>query len=104
MMSSTKEYLTRYVGIINFSSPVLIVRDPELLKKLYVKEFETFPEHRSFIPKEADPLWSKNLFAMEGGDDWHNLRSTLSPSFTSSKMKAMFGLMRECSHQFQSTF
>ncbi|KAF5285375.1 hypothetical protein FQR65_LT13265 [Abscondita terminalis] len=94
----------RYFGIYNFQDPLLLIRDPELIKKIFVKEFETFPEHRNFIAEGVDPLWSKNLFAMKGGKNWHELRSTLSPSFTTSKMKMMFSLMRDCSKQFTNYF
>ncbi|KAF5285373.1 hypothetical protein FQR65_LT13263 [Abscondita terminalis] len=94
----------RYVGIYKFQTPVLFLRDPELIKKVLVKDFEFFPEHVPFLPEEVDPLWNKNLFAVKGGENWHDLRSTLSPSFTSSKMKAMFGLMKECSQQFSKYF
>ncbi|KAK5640999.1 hypothetical protein RI129_009546 [Pyrocoelia pectoralis] len=90
----------RYVGMYSFTTPSLMIKDPDLIKKIMVKEFETFPEHRPFLPSDTDPLWSNNLFAMEGGEKWHQLRSTLSPSFTSSKMKAMFVLMKECSKEF----
>ncbi|KAK5641054.1 hypothetical protein RI129_009601 [Pyrocoelia pectoralis] len=90
----------RYVGMYSFTTPSLMVKDPELIKKIMVKEFETFPEHRSFIPSDVDPLWSNNLFAMKGGEKWYQLRSTLSPSFTGSKIKAMFILMKECSKEF----
>ncbi|KAF5306332.1 hypothetical protein FQA39_LY09030 [Lamprigera yunnana] len=94
----------RYVGIFSFSTPALLINDPNLMKRIMVKEFETFPEHRRFFPTDVDPLWNKNLFAMKGGEEWHDLRSTLSPSFTSSKMKAMFVLMKECSKQFSNYF
>ncbi|KAF5285372.1 hypothetical protein FQR65_LT13262 [Abscondita terminalis] len=94
----------RYVGIYKFQTPILLVRDPELIKKIYIKDFDTFPEHRPFLPEEVDPLWSNNLFAIRGGEKWHALRTTLSPSFTSSKMKIMFGLMRDCSQQFTKYF
>ncbi|KAB0793924.1 hypothetical protein PPYR_13544 [Photinus pyralis] len=94
----------RYFGLYNLGSTSLVIRDPELIKKIAVKEFETFPEHKPFIPSDVDPLWSNNLFAMEGGEKWHQLRSTLSPSFTSSKMKAMFVLMKECTKEFINYF
>lgn len=48
------------------SSPTLMIRDPELIKRITVKEFDTFPEHRSFIPDDVDPLWNNNLFAIKG--------------------------------------
>ncbi|KAF5285374.1 hypothetical protein FQR65_LT13264 [Abscondita terminalis] len=94
----------RYVGMYNFGVPSLLIRDPNLIKQIFVKDFETFPQHRAFLPEGVDPLWSNNLFAMKGGENWHDLRSTLSPSFTTSKMKAMFGLMRDCSKQFTDYF
>ncbi|KAF5288514.1 hypothetical protein FQA39_LY15382 [Lamprigera yunnana] len=94
----------RYVGMYTFAKPSLLLRDPNLIKQILVKEFDTFPEHVPIVPTDVDPLWSKNLFAMEGGEEWHQLRSTLSPSFTSSKMKSMFLLMKECTKQFSNYF
>ena len=34
------------------------------------------------------------------GDKWHEMRATLSPSFTSSKMKNLFCLIEECARNF----
>lgn len=44
----------------------MILRDPELIKQIGVRDFEAFPEHTTFAPEESDPLWAKNLFAMPG--------------------------------------
>ncbi|KAF2899555.1 hypothetical protein ILUMI_06629 [Ignelater luminosus] len=90
----------RYVGLYQFAAPFLLIRDPDLIKRITVKEFDVFPEHKTFAPDGVDPLWSKNLFAIKGLSKWQHMRSTLSPSFTSSKMKMMFHLMKSCSHQF----
>ncbi|KAB0804062.1 hypothetical protein PPYR_02096 [Photinus pyralis] len=90
----------RYIGLHNYTKPSLFVMDPQLIKQILVKEFETFPEHLQFIPTDVDPLWNNNLFAMPGGEKWHQLRSILSPAFTSSKLKAMFILMKECCNGF----
>ncbi|KAF5308069.1 hypothetical protein FQR65_LT06444 [Abscondita terminalis] len=91
---------SRYVGMLNFTTPTLMIRDPDLLKQIFVKDFEVFPDHRPFIESDVDPVWSKNLFAMPGDQKWHEMRATLSPSFTSSKMRAMFVLMKECAKDF----
>ncbi|KAF2899545.1 hypothetical protein ILUMI_06619 [Ignelater luminosus] len=90
----------RYVGFYQFTTPVLLIRDPDLIKQITVKDFDVFPEHRTFASDEVDPLWSRNLFAIQGLTRWQHMRSTLSPSFTSSKMKMMFNLMKDCSKQF----
>lgn len=46
--------------------PTLIIRDPELIKQVGVKDFDHFVDHRSLISENGDPLWSKNLFALKG--------------------------------------
>lgn len=49
-----------------FNSPTLVIRDPELIKQILVKDFDHFLDHKPFIDPEGDPLWSNNLFAMRG--------------------------------------
>nr|CAI5847744.1 unnamed protein product [Callosobruchus analis] len=83
--------------------PTLYIRDLELLKQLCVKDFDHFVEHRSFVPDNCDPLWDKNLFALKG-QRWKEMRPILSPSFTSSKMRAMFVLMSDCAKRFVKFF
>ncbi|XP_071571194.1 cytochrome P450 9e2-like [Temnothorax nylanderi] len=87
----------KYVGLMEFGKPGVLVRDPELIKDIMVKEFESFPDHRSFIDASVEPLFGKNILSLRG-DRWREMRNTLSPSFTASKMKFMFDLISECSH------
>lgn len=56
----------RYIGIYQFTRPSLIIRDPELIKELTVKDFDHFTDHRAFGNTEIEPLWSSNLFALQG--------------------------------------
>ncbi|XP_063916423.1 cytochrome P450 9e2-like [Zophobas morio] len=93
----------RYFGIYQFLRPALMLRDPELIKQITVKDFEHFLDHVGFIDPEADPLFGKNLFALRGMQ-WREMRSTLSPSFTSNKMKYMFSLMSQNGEQFVNHF
>uniref|UniRef100_A0A1Y1L0G7 Cytochrome P450 n=1 Tax=Photinus pyralis TaxID=7054 RepID=A0A1Y1L0G7_PHOPY len=91
---------SRYSGMYQFRIPVLLIRDPELVKQVTIKDFDVFPEHTRVIPLDAEPLFSKNLFNMLHDEGWHDMRATLSPTFTASKMRAVFTLMRQCSDQF----
>ncbi|KRT85987.1 cytochrome P450, partial [Oryctes borbonicus] len=93
----------RYMGLYHMLVPTLLVRDPDLIKQLTVKDFDHFLNHRAFIPEGVDPLWSKNLFALKD-TEWREMRSTLSPSFTSSKMKMIFTLISECADDFINHF
>jgi len=93
----------RYAGIYQGMLPTLLLRDPEIIKQITVKEFDHFLNHRQFIPEESDPIWSKNLFALKD-THWRDMRSTLSPSFTSSKMKIIFSLMSDCASDYLNYF
>ncbi|XP_012230974.1 cytochrome P450 9e2-like [Linepithema humile] len=89
----------KYVGISEFGGPAILLRDPEIIKDITVKSFEHFPDHRIFVDEEVEPLFCKNVFALRG-DRWKEMRNTLSPSFTASKMKFMFELISKCSSDF----
>lgn len=84
-------------------TPVLIIRDLELIKQILVKDFDHFLDHRGFIPEDAEPLFGKNLFSLTG-PKWKDMRSTLSPAFTSSKMKFIFSLISQTGKQFSNYF
>ncbi|KAF2887202.1 hypothetical protein ILUMI_18971, partial [Ignelater luminosus] len=88
-----------YCGTYQFFTPKLCIRDPELIKQITVKDFDHFTDHLNFFPTNNEPLWEKNLLFLKG-EKWREMRSTLSPSFTSSKMKLMFGLIHDCAKQF----
>lgn len=73
--------------------------DPELIKQITVKDFEHFLDHRQFfLDEESEPLFGKSLFMLRG-QRWRDMRATLSPAFTGSKMKQMFQLVVECSEE-----
>ncbi|KAI4501278.1 hypothetical protein M0802_003651 [Mischocyttarus mexicanus] len=86
---------SKYIGFIESNKPVLLIRDPELIKLISMKHFDYFPEHRGVIDETDDPLFGRNLFSLRG-DRWKETRMMLTPAFTSSKLKGMFRLMNEC--------
>jgi len=89
----------KYFGFYDFLTPTYIIRDPDLISTIAIKQFDNFCDHRNFVNETLDPIASKNLFGMKG-DHWREMRKLLSPSFTSSKMKMMFGLMTQCVENF----
>ncbi|CAD0199578.1 unnamed protein product [Chrysodeixis includens] len=78
----------RYVGFMEFTLPVILIRDPELIKSITIKDFDYFTDHREFFTEESDPLFAGSLLLMKG-NRWRDMRTTLSPAFTASKMKLM---------------
>ncbi|XP_066602051.1 cytochrome P450 9e2-like [Prorops nasuta] len=89
----------KYVGFYDFTMPVALIKDPELMKSVAVKNFDHFTDHRQFVDESVDPLFGKNLFALQG-EVWKDMRNLLTPAFTSSKMKSMYLLMNKCANDF----
>ncbi|XP_046816873.1 cytochrome P450 9e2-like [Vespa crabro] len=89
----------KYIGFFDFNNPIVIVRDPELIKMIAIKNFDYFTDHRSFVDGELDPLFAKALFSLRG-NKWRETRTMLSPAFTLSKLKGMLKLMNECGADF----
>ncbi|XP_072931638.1 probable cytochrome P450 9f2 [Epargyreus clarus] len=87
----------KYVGYIEATTPILIIRDPELIKNITVKDFDHFADHKPFFPEDIEPLFGSSLIMMKG-DKWRDMRTTLSPAFTSSKMRLMMPFMTEISN------
>ncbi|XP_051155353.1 probable cytochrome P450 6a14 isoform X1 [Leptopilina boulardi] len=73
--------------------PHLIINDPELIRLIMVKDFNYFQDRGLYFNKELDPL-SAHLFLLPG-EEWKHLRSKLSPTFTSGKIKQFFPLMEK---------
>lgn len=96
-----KEAGHKYGGLYVFSSPNLIIIDPELIKTVMTAEFHSFHDRVSVINEEIDPL-TAHLFALRGYK-WRNLRTKLSPTFTSGKMKMMFQTLLICGEQLDKT-
>ena len=89
----------KYVGFYEFLTPIIVLRDLDLIKTVTMKNVEQFPDHRPQINRKVDPMLGGTLF-MLNGDQWKDHRSMLSPTFTSSKIKTMFKLMSECATRF----
>nr|XP_026327064.1 cytochrome P450 9e2-like [Hyposmocoma kahamanoa] len=88
----------RFYGSFQLVKPMVQVRDIELIKNISIKDFEHFLNHNQFLNTEIEPVFGRNLFGLTG-QEWKDMRSTLSPAFTSSKMKMMLPLMVEVGDQ-----
>jgi len=56
----------KYGGVYQFMNPGLLLRDPELIKVVTVKDFEHFLDRQSPVSEEAEPLFGKALFNLKG--------------------------------------
>ncbi|KAK4874007.1 hypothetical protein RN001_013367 [Aquatica leii] len=93
----------RYFGSYQFLRPALFINDPDLIKKITVKDYEYFIDHCGVILEDVGSLQGRNLFNLKG-QEWRDMRATISPLFTSSKMKMMFTLINESAEEFTDYF
>ncbi|KAG7299396.1 hypothetical protein JYU34_016343 [Plutella xylostella] len=90
----------KVVGFYRANEPRLILRDPELIKKVLVTDFPYFYSRGLNPHKDVIEPMLKNLFFADG-DLWKLLRQRITPAFTSSKLKAMFPLIVERTQKLQ---
>lgn len=86
------------IGIYGGHIPHLVLRDPDLIKDVLIKDFSNFVD-RIVTPNSVERM-SEHLFSLEA-KRWKPLRSCLSPIFTSGKLKEMFHLLLECGNHFE---
>ncbi|CAH0557246.1 unnamed protein product [Brassicogethes aeneus] len=90
LYNSTKE---PFFGIYVFNKPCLVIRDPELVKHVLVKDFNYFGD-RTLSDCEHDQIAHNMLFLLKN-PEWKTMRKLLTPVFTSGKLKAMFPMIEE---------
>ncbi|XP_069187505.1 cytochrome P450 9e2-like isoform X3 [Procambarus clarkii] len=81
----------RVCGLYEFFRPVLMVTDPDLLRNIFVKDFDHFVNRRPFLSEKGSIV--NDMLGNQAGDDWKSLRSVMSPAFTSGKMRGMFPII-----------
>lgn len=82
LYDSTKE---PFVGMYGIFRPFLLVRDPEFIRTILIKDFSIFANRGFAVNEDFDPL-SGHLFSLED-QKWKNMRSKLTPTFTTGKLK-----------------
>ena len=103
-MMATKAYNKypdeKVVGFFRATSPELVIRDPELIKRVLITDFQCFYA-RGFNTHETviEPLM-KNLFFADG-DLWRLIRQRFGQAFSTGRLKTMFHIITERSQKLQ---
>ncbi|XP_047029154.1 cytochrome P450 6B1-like [Helicoverpa zea] len=88
----------RFLGCHQFYQRTLVVRDPELIRRVCVNDFQHFTDRGFFFNKDVDPLAGSVLFLR--GNEWKRLRAKISPIFSPNKLRGMFPLIENTAEEF----
>lgn len=95
-------FVYRIFGIFEFRKPIFFIRDPKLAKKLAVKDFDFFVDRKVVLDESIDKMFGKSLVSLQGSK-WKDMRATLSPMFTGSKMRQMHDNVAKVAQQSVDT-
>ncbi|XP_045448676.1 cytochrome P450 9e2-like [Melitaea cinxia] len=84
----------RFVGQYIYTKPVLVLQDLELIRNVTVIDFDSFVDRNDVDHLNVDPFTAKNLYNLKA-NAWKNMRSIISPAFSSFRIKNMIPLMEQ---------
>uniref|UniRef100_A0AAT9UTR7 Cytochrome P450 6PW2 n=1 Tax=Maconellicoccus hirsutus TaxID=177089 RepID=A0AAT9UTR7_MACHI len=87
----------KFGGFFSRFTPRIMIRDPDLIKHILIKDFDHFHDRGGVSFDKNEPI-TMHMFSAPG-NLWKNLRTKLTPTFTSGKMKYMFSLVQECAEE-----
>nr|XP_042125964.1 cytochrome P450 3A41-like [Peromyscus maniculatus bairdii] len=79
-------------GLYEGLHPVLIITEPDMIKNVLVKEFYSVFTNRHFLGPTG--IMKKGVARSEN-EEWKRIRSLLTPTFSSGKLKEMFHIIQE---------
>lgn len=89
------------VGMYNMKKPILLVRDPDLVKVILQTSFTSFHQNGIKVDTEMDPLLAKNPF-FTYGEEWSTGRKRLTYAFSSMRLKILFETVNRVCGKFQN--
>ncbi|XP_067687704.1 cytochrome P450 3A13-like [Haliotis asinina] len=95
-----RQYGSAY-GIFMGRTPAYVISDLDILKEVFVKSFNTFRNRMKFtlVPYP----FNLGVFFLDD-EHWRRVRSIITPSFSSGKLRKMCAAINDCSRTLTSNF
>nr|CAH0107507.1 unnamed protein product [Daphnia galeata] len=96
----TKKYGKTF-GYFDGTLPNLYTTDINLIKSIFVKDFDHFVNRRTF---EIKRKVCRKMMTVLQNKEWKDVRSSVTPVFTSGKIKLMSKMITECANRLVIKF
>ncbi|XP_053395256.1 cytochrome P450 3A24-like [Mercenaria mercenaria] len=97
IMGSEYDATMKYGKVVGFfigNMPTIFLTEPDLIRELYVKQFNNHPNRSKAA--HITKFWQQTILQTTDYNNWRFLRSTLTPAFTSGKLRKMDKIVGEC--------
>ena len=81
-----------FVGLYARGVRAIMIKDLDVIRRVLIKDFDHFVDRSAIDVSKIEPMASKMLTSLTG-HQWKNVRSAVSPTFTSKKIKIMSELV-----------
>lgn len=95
-VDNVKKY-GKFFGSFIGNIPTVMISDPDMIKEIAVKQFANFQDRTQSLA--IPTFWRKAINNATGGD-WRLLRTTISPTFSSGKLRKMEPILDKCLDSF----
>ncbi|XP_046482187.1 probable cytochrome P450 6a13 [Neodiprion pinetum] len=89
----------KFGGVWELFSPRLFLVDPDMVKDIMIKNFDSWSNRGLTSNPEVDPI-SQHIANLDG-KMWKVVRTKLTPTFTSARLKSMHYLVLECAKNLE---
>lgn len=90
-----------YFGMFILDKPYFVIKDPELVKMVLVKDFNYFQNRTVFSNADNEPIAAHMLFVSKN-PEWKIMRNKVSPVYTTGKLRGMLLLINEVGEELKS--
>jgi len=73
----------------------IVVKDMELIRLVLIKDFDHFVDRRHIVASMKTNKYFMNMLTVMRGDKWKEMRTIISPVFTSGKLKSMMPIIHK---------
>ena len=97
----------RVIAVYDFQ-PTVVIADPELIRRVLIKDFHIFTMRRTIVPKggfAADPEHEVSLISTDMSPQrWKEQRSLITTAFTSAKIRDSVPLVNDAIEDLLQNF